>query len=576
MSLLYASDVAVDLLPWSLFKVANGQLRRFLKSPLMERKAQIGSAKFSKTVDAFHLLIIPNPPPSTSVKNNLASERVARSNSGGGDILKMEFTAVIFCGKGKALTPFSETRSTGIPKALIPVANKPILSYVLDWCQSAYFAKIVVVTSEETGDAVQHEIYRYKQDKKKKEASESSEEVQKGFESTPIELMPFTAEHSGEVVHFLYKNSVFRSEIENFIIMPCDFVTNLPPQVLIEAFRNTDANQIGLSVAYKNQLDIEDKKSKTFPKSYTVYSNSNSIEDDSFLLDHYGLEDIEASKMLQLRTQMCWRYPNSIISTKLLNSGIFLGSNKIFEIIQNESDKFTETYFQTRSINKIVRDLARRSWRHSKPRETVGLMIIPREATFFRVNNLPVWMEANRYFMKQQAMNKGSQSQQQQQQQSKDKAGAHVGNDSMVGEQTVLGEKTNVKKSVIGANCIIGKKVRLNACLLLDRVKIEDDVQLDNCIIGCDVIIGSKSRLTNCQVESTNEVIAGTQSKGDTLLCLTLENLANGDEGDDEFALATGSSDDDDEDNSEEDEESEEESEFEDEYTGNEDGLFAY
>ena len=51
----------------------------------------------------------------------------------------MEFTAVIVCGKGKALTPFSQARSTGIPKPLLPIANKPMVQYVLDWCLQANF-----------------------------------------------------------------------------------------------------------------------------------------------------------------------------------------------------------------------------------------------------------------------------------------------------------------------------------------------------------------------------------------------------------------------------------------------------
>ena len=160
--------------------------------------------------------------------------------------------------------------------------------------------------------------------------------------------------------------------------------------------------------------------------------------------------------------------------------------------------------------------------------------------------------------------------------QQKDKLAAHVGNDSIVGENTELGEKTNVKRSVVGHNCKIGKKVRITGCLIFDNVVVGDDVQLENCIIGHHAKIPSKSKLINCNVESTNEVTTGTQAKGDTLLCMSLEAVEDG-ESEDEFVLKTGPlSDSSSEDDDDEDDESEDESEFEDEYTGNEYGLFAY
>lgn len=478
----------------------------------------------------------------------------------------MEFTAVIFCGRGKSLEPFSETRSTGLPKALLPIANEPMINYVLDWCRRAVLSKIVVVTQEETSESVEIAIEKYK--KLRRESLEKSTDILEATFATPIEIMPFTAENSAEIIYHLYKDPQFRAQAQSLMFLPCDFISDLPPSVVIEAFRNRNESDVGVYVAYKNQLDIEDKKLKIFGKKYTVYAGD---ADDSCLLDVYGKADIELSKMLRIRTQMCWRYPKSIVSTKLLNSGIFLASYEIFNIIEESPSKFNETYFEKRNYDKFIRDLARRSWKHSIKKGTVGFFVVPSEATFFRVNNLPVLMEANRHFMKQQAMKKG---QSQQGSQLKDKLAAHVGNDSMVGENTELGEKTNVKRSVVGHCCKIGKKVRITGSLILDNVSIGDDVQLENCIIGHHAKVPPKAKLVNCNVESTNEVPSGTQTKGDTLLCMSLEAVEDGDS-EEEFVLKTGplsdsSSDDDDDD------ESDDESEFEDEYTGNDDGLFAY
>ncbi|KAG7662689.1 GCD1 [[Candida] subhashii] len=502
----------------------------------------------------------------------------------------MEFTAVIFCGKGKALSPFSQIRSTGIPKALLPIANRPMIEYVLEWCNRAFFPRVIVVTSEDDRDVINDVVERYqsnkRQDRKnaRQENGEDGDGGQGGEDGDDvgeIEVVGFETDHSGAILAHLYKNELLKENGSDFVILPCDFVTNLPPQVLIEAYRNKDDEDLGILVHYRNQFDIEDKKSKIFPKNYTMYSELDINGGNKCnLLDIYRKEDIDFHKSIQIRTQMCWRYPNTTISTKLLNSTIFFGStSKIFPIFNANPEKFTDQYFKSRSITKVIRDLARRSWKHSTPKESVGLLIVPYQATFFRSNNLPVLMEANRYFMKQQASSKGHHNQHHQQQDKSAPGAAHVGIDSLVGENTTLGEKTNVKRTVIGKDCVIGKRVKLTGCLILDKVVIEDDVQLENCIIGHDVVVGHKSRLTNCNVESTNEVSSGTQSKGDTLLCLTLEGLidgeagARGEDNGDSSAIYDSESDEEDEDDESDDET---DSDFEDEYTGNEDGLFAY
>ncbi|RLV95533.1 Translation initiation factor eIF-2B subunit gamma [Spathaspora sp. JA1] len=476
--------------------------------------------------------------------------------------IDMEFTAIIFCGQGKSLFPISSgVRSTGIPKALIPIGNRPMIEYVLDWCQLGFFPHVIVVSNDDDYDGIKDAVDNYQSARKnKKEGEESVEEdKEENVEDCMIEVVAINTDHSGPILFELYKNW-FNKFMENFVILPCDFMTNLPPQVLIEAYRNRDDNDLGLLIQYKNQLNIEDKKNKIFPKHYTIYSQDD-VEDKLTLLDIYNQQDIEFHKSLQIRTQMCWRYPNSVISTKLLNSSIFLGSTNIFDIFKENPNKFTQSYFKSRSMTKIIRDLARRSWKHSSIKQTIGILILPQQVEFLRCNNLSVLMEANRQLMKQQAKVKA----QQQQVKQASKTEAHVGVDSLVGDNCTLGEKTNVKTTVIGKNCTIGKRVKLTGCLILNNVIIEDDVQLENCIIGNDVIIHSKCKLINCNVESTNEILKGTLAKGDTLVCLTLEGLQEGGTG----VLESDES---------EAESSEEYSTDydEEEYDDNDDGLFGY
>ena len=476
----------------------------------------------------------------------------------------MEFHAVILCGSGKALSPFSQVRSTGMPKALLPIANRPMIDYVLEWCEKAFFPKVTVVCDTDSSEQLQRALDKYNNEKSKKEKAKEDADGDEGDSSfsRSVEILGLDSSSSGEVLYHLYKTSALKTN-PHFVILPCDFITNLPPQVLIEAYRNRNESDLGLMVYYRNQLDIEDKKSKIFPKNYTVYSDLP--DGQCQLLDIYSKEDIAFHKTLQIRTQMCWKFPNSTISTKLLNGSIFFGSvDQIFAVFDQE-DKCTESYFHGRSITKVIRDLSRRSWKHSTPKDTVGFCILPDQATFFRVNNTPVLMEANRHFMKLQAMAKG---QHQQTSHPKDKTSANIGVDCLIGENTSVGEKTNVKRTIVGSSCNIGKRVKLTGCLILNNTTIEDDVQLENCILGNGVIIRSKLRLTNCNVESSLEVAKGTHSKGDTLLCLSLEGIVEDDE-EEEFAVDSGESDSDDESGSD--------YSYDDyEYDDNSDGLFAH
>lgn len=49
-----------------------------------------------------------------------------------------------------------------------------------------------------------------------------------------------------------------------------------------------------------------------------------------------------------------------------------------------------------------------------------------------------------------------------------------VGTDSMIGEQTKIGEKTSVKHSLVGAKCVIQERVKITNCIIMNGVTIQD------------------------------------------------------------------------------------------------------
>ena len=70
---------------------------------------------------------------------------------------------MIFCGKGSSLSPFSSVKDTGTSKALLPVANRPMIEYVLEWCDQAPFKTVTVVCGTDALAGIGKVVDTYKE-----------------------------------------------------------------------------------------------------------------------------------------------------------------------------------------------------------------------------------------------------------------------------------------------------------------------------------------------------------------------------------------------------------------------------
>lgn len=422
---------------------------------------------------------------------------------------------MIFCGDGHDLVPLTSPGESRISKALLPVANKPLVEYVLNWCDQAPFKSVTIVTSMKDEKSISEVVNKYENGR--------DTELRN---SSPIKLVTSELTSTGAILNDIFPlnedNINDPANKKNFLILPCDFITDVPPQVLIEVYRGNSDENIGLSLFYNNTFENVDKKA--LKSNYTVYSNQEN--GNMVLLDMYSKDFVTIDKFLKIRTQLLWRYPQTLISTKLLDSFIFFMSWKCRMNINNKTISTINNDVQLkRPINKIKRDLSRNSWKHSNCKSTIGMFALPEGSLFVRCNNLPVYMEMNRYYLKDNAKtnpNKHNNNSKE------NKNAATIGSDCIIGLNSELGELTNVKRSVIGNNVVIGKKCRISGCILLDGVNIENDVQLENCIIGKDVKMESKCRLVNCNVEGLYTVGKNVNLKGETLKNISLDELSDG------------------------------------------------
>ncbi|CCF55837.1 hypothetical protein KAFR_0A04020 [Kazachstania africana CBS 2517] len=546
----------------------------------------------------------------------------------------MKLQAFIFCGKGNELVPFSNPasilnptdienlntanpstaskKSDGsafisgdnprLPKALLPVANRPMIEYVIDWCDQANFYEINIVAHINEINLIKNGLSQFLS-LRNEQFNLISKSVSTGNNSNELNLLP-------KQINFIPTNFTSTTEIVaidlldkikyDFVLLPSDFITDIPPQLFINQFANRDDDNLAMTVYYKHSMEFTvDKKQNDKNQFFTVYSDPKNGSKNPVLLDIYSKQDVSKTKYLQIRSHLLWKYPNSTVSTKLINSSIYFCSFELTQLLskkiedeenaieedddndaeegivdnKEEQAKIHPSYFSKQlnrklikdhintknsTLSKLFRDLSRRSWQHCKlPRETISIFIIPQSTSFIRCNNLNALMDATRFILKIKS-NLISVS------------NSLIGNDSIVDPSSQIMERSSIKLSAVGNNCKIGSKCRISGSIILNDAEIDDECILENVIIGPNAKINKKSKLTNCYVEGNYVVEAKSMLKGETLSKLYLN-----DELEDEHTLDDVSYDDEDEDT---DEESDSEDSYEDNYFDDneyeDDGLF--
>jgi len=94
---------------------------------------------------------------------------------------------------------------------------------------------------------------------------------------------------------------------------------------------------------------------------------------------------------------------------------------------------------------------------------------------------------------------------------------AQVSADSIIGASTRIGERTNIKQSIVGRHCVIGKQVRILGSVVMDHTVIEDGAKIEGCIIGRSTRVGHKAELVKSITQHGYEVEAGATIKGEKL-----------------------------------------------------------
>ncbi|KAF1980307.1 eukaryotic translation initiation factor-like protein subunit eIF2B-gamma [Bimuria novae-zelandiae CBS 107.79] len=137
------------------------------------------------------------------------------------------FQALILCGPGASLSTFTSSPKD-IPKALLPVANRPMVWYPLEWCYRMGVTDITIVTPPESLEAIEAALSR--------DPHLTSLPAPK-----PDIIAPADLTHETGTGHIFRLPEVQGAIKSDFIVLSCDIVCELDGTALADAWMVEEA-----------------------------------------------------------------------------------------------------------------------------------------------------------------------------------------------------------------------------------------------------------------------------------------------------------------------------------------------
>lgn len=107
-----------------------------------------------------------------------------------------------------------------------------------------------------------------------------------------------------------------------------------------------------------------------------------------------------------------------------------------------------------------------------------------------------------------------------------------ISQNSLVAENSTLGERIQVRKSVIGKNVSVGSKSVIKGSVIMDGVELGEGVSLEGCVVCRGGKVGSGCKLVECFVGAGYQVEKGLTLSKQNLV--ELEELEDEDDDEDE------------------------------------------
>lgn len=137
------------------------------------------------------------------------------------------FQALILCGPGASFTTFTSNPHE-IPKALLPIANRPMVWYPLEWCYRMGVSNITIITPPESLDAIEA-------------AMSQNPHLTSLPAPKPDIVAPKDLTHASGTGDLFRLPEVQAAVKGDFVVLPCDLVCELDGTSLMDAWMIEEA-----------------------------------------------------------------------------------------------------------------------------------------------------------------------------------------------------------------------------------------------------------------------------------------------------------------------------------------------
>ncbi|EAX07011.1 eukaryotic translation initiation factor 2B, subunit 3 gamma, 58kDa, isoform CRA_a [Homo sapiens] len=419
----------------------------------------------------------------------------------------MEFQAVVMAvGGGSRMTDLTSS----IPKPLLPVGNKPLIWYPLNLLERVGFEEVIVVTTRDVQKAL---------------CAEFKMKMKPDIVCIPDDADMGTADS----LRYIYPK--LKTDV---LVLSCDLITDVALHEVVDLFRAYDASLamlmrkgqdsiepvpgqkgkkkaveqrdfIGVDSTGKrllfmaNEADLDEElviKGSILQKHPRIRFHTGLVDAHLYCLKKYIVDFLmENGSITSIRSELI----PYLVRKQFSSASSQQGQEEKEEDLKKKELKSLDIYSfikEANTLNLAPYDACWNACRGDRwedlSRSQVRCYVhIMKEGLCSRVSTLGLYMEANR----------------------------QVGVDSLIGPETQIGEKSSIKRSVIGSSCLIKDRVTITNCLLMNSVTVEEGSNIQGSVIcnnaviekGADIkdcLIGSGQRI-EAKAKRVNEVIVG-------------------------------------------------------------------
>ncbi|KAK6346321.1 hypothetical protein TWF730_010648 [Orbilia blumenaviensis] len=252
-------------------------------------------------------------------------------------------TVIILCGEGGDLKPISS--SIKLPKALLPIANKPMIQYPLEWALDAGLDTIIIVCmsgQETTIQNAANEIYA------NRESQTPASKHAKPLQKPQIVAASSPGSKTG-TADVLRNPLVYKQIKKDFMILSCDSICEIPATTIIKEWLllpetlGDKKGALGVWYEIKKEKGVERDTVVTGPiprfdlESHlkTTESRTDPTTELSYLLQNFGARNDDGKGDIEVRKTLFKHHPKVTYHSLYRDAHIYIFPHWSLKFILN-------------------------------------------------------------------------------------------------------------------------------------------------------------------------------------------------------------------------------------------------